>query len=275
MAYLERINIYPVKSVEGIPVTRARVLAGGALEHDRRFAILDAQGDLVNGKRTPAVHRLRLDYDRSTATVVLRSADGPTANGAATGGEFRGGAGMASEWLGRSLELAGPARLIENALTGFPDDTDSPGPTVIGSATLAAVAAWFGLTVAEVRGRFRPNLEIAGVEPFWEDRLFGAAGHDVEFAVGGVRFAGTNPCARCPVPTRWVATGEVGPEPAFAKLFAQRRHASLPAWAEAARFDHHYRLATNTRLATIGAAGEIAVGDTVAVAAACGPRAAT
>ena len=256
MAYLERINIYPVKSVEGVPVARTRVLAGGALEHDRRFAILDAQGELVNGKRTPAVHRLRLDYDRSTATVVLR----PT-NGTADG-EFRGGAGPASEWLGRYLGLAGAARLIENALTGFPDDTESSGPTVIGLATLAAVAEWFGLTVEEVRGRFRPNLEIAGVEPFWEDRLYAAAGQAVEFNVGRVRYAGTNPCPRCPVPTRWAATGEIGPHPAFAKEFARRRQASLPAWAEVTRFDHHYRLATNTRLALIGE-GEIAVGDTV------------
>jgi uncharacterized protein len=268
MPYLERINVYPVKSVHGIAATRARVLAGGALEHDRRFAILDAHGELVNGKRTAAVHKLRLDYDRPTANVLLRL-DTPAADGGHY--EFRGETETGNDWLGRCLGLAAPARLIQNALTGFPDDTDSAGPTVIGSATLAAVAEWFGLTIDEARGRFRPNLEIGGVEPFWEDRLFASNGQWVEFVVGQVRFAGTNPCPRCVVPGRWVATGEIGPDPAFAKVFAQRRQASLPVWADAGRFDHHFRLATNTRLASGGTAGEIAVGDTVTIRAADSP----
>ena len=68
-----------------------------------------------------------------------------------------------------------------------------------------------------------------------------------EFAIGEARFAGTNPCQRCVVPSRWSSTGEVGPAEAFAKMFALQRRRNLPPWANVSRFDHYYRLATNTR----------------------------
>ena len=51
-----------------------------------------------------------------------------------------------SDYFGVALEL------VENDAAGFPDDTESPGPTVISSATLATVAGWFnGLTAADVQ----------------------------------------------------------------------------------------------------------------------------
>ncbi len=149
---------------------------------------------------------------------------------------------------------------------GFPDDLESPGPTVVSTATLRTVAGWFaGLNEDEVRRRFRANLEIDAegndLPPFWEDRLCGPAGQATRFRVGDVVFSGTNPCQRCIVPTRDAATGDAWPR--FAKAFAQAREVSLPAWAERSRFDHFYRLAVNTRLA--GAGGRIRVGDAVEV----------
>jgi uncharacterized protein YcbX len=54
--------------------------------------------------------------------------------------------------------------------------------------------------------RFRPNLVIAGAEPFGEDRLDA-------FRIGDVRFRVVKPCARCVVTTTDQATGERGHEP--------------------------------------------------------------
>src|SRR5205085_3132039 len=102
------------------------------------------------------------------------------------------------------------------------------------------------LTLDQVRLRFRANLEIGDVEPFWEDRLFGAAGAVQPFRIGPVLLGGTNPCQRCVVPSRDPATGEIWPE--FARQFAQQRAALLPAWSRRDRFDHFYRLTVNTRL---------------------------
>jgi len=117
------------------------------------------------------------------------------------------------------------------------------------------------LTMEEARRRFRANLEVGGTEPFWEDRLYDEPGSVVRFRVGDVIFEGTNPCRRCVVPSRSSTTGEV--TPGFAKTFADHRRATLPAWANATRFDHFYRFAVNTRLANDG--GVIRVGDKVEI----------
>jgi hypothetical protein len=165
------------------------------------------------------------------------------------------------EWLGEYFGLTGPARIEEDAIGGFPDDREAPGPTLISEATLAAVAGWFdGMTLDEARARFRPNLEISGVPAFWEDRLYAGADEVVEFRVGEARFAGTNPCQRCVVPSRWSLTGDVGPAEAFAKTFALERQRHLPPWANVSRFDHYYRLAVNTRPA-LASESIIRVGD--------------
>ncbi len=149
-------------------------------------------------------------------------------------------------------------RLVENCETGFPDDLDAPGPTIVSTATLVAVAEWFpGLTVDEARRRFRANLEIDGVEPFWEDRLYGRDGEPVRFRIGDVEFFGTNPCQRCVVPTRDSQTGDVLSD--FQKQFATQRESTLPVWAERSRFNHFYRLAVNTRV--VSSDGMLSVGS--------------
>ena len=44
MPTLDRITIYPIKSLDGIDVAQARVLACGALEHDRLWRLVDLEG---------------------------------------------------------------------------------------------------------------------------------------------------------------------------------------------------------------------------------------
>lgn len=71
------------------------------------------------------------------------------------------------EWLGRYFGF--PVYLRHDTNTGFPDDPYWKGPTVVGGQTLNEVASWFpGLTVDDVRWRFRANLEIGNAAPFWE-----------------------------------------------------------------------------------------------------------
>ena len=54
--------------------------------------------------------------------------------------------------------------------------------------------------------RFRPNLVVAGGEPYGEDRWG-------RFEIGGVRLQVVKPCERCLVTTTDQATGERGKEP--------------------------------------------------------------
>jgi uncharacterized protein YcbX len=226
-------------------VPQAVLLASGALEHDRRFALLGEDGQFINGKRFDALHRLRTSVDLAERSMTLSTDDGAT--GAATRMFHLDADRPALEvWLRSYLCLDEAVRLAENSEGGFPDDTEASGPTVVSTATLEAVAEWFPqLSLAEVRRRFRANLEIGGVAPFWEDRLYAAAGQVVRFQLGEAVLEGVNPCQRCVVPSRDALTGEITPQ--FAKQFSVHRQRSLPAWAAASRFDHYYRLAVNTR----------------------------
>ncbi len=256
MPKLTRIHIHPIKSLDPQSVRQTVVLPSGALEHDRCYAIVDRAGEWVHGKRTPAVHRLRSMLDVGTGLLELRVEGSDSAHVF----DMRGNRLDLSTWLSEYFGF--PVQVVEDAEHGFPDDTESPGPTLISTSTLEAVASWFGLSLDETRLRFRANLEISGVEPFWEDRLVEDSRRTVRFRVGEAVLEGTNPCARCIVPTRAPSTGEM--TAAFSKKFAEYRRQTLPAWARAERFDHYYRLALNTRLAYAKSC-TIHVGDEVTI----------
>jgi hypothetical protein len=239
------------------------LLASGALEHDRQFALLDSQGLAFNAKRTGAMHRLRTQVDPTGRTVSL-AADGSTATLDAATFHLDDDRPSLEAWLSAYFGLDGAVRLAENAEAGFPDDAEASGPTIVSTATLEAVAAWFpGLAAAEVRRRFRANLEIDGVEPFWEDRLYAEADEVVRFQLGEATLEGVNPCQRCVVPSRDSTTGEITPQ--FVQQFSVRRQQSLPSWAAASRFDHYYRLAVNTRSAGGNDRQRIQVGEPIRI----------
>lgn len=216
-AELREIRIYPVKALDPIVVPAVRVVTNGALEHDREWAIADAQGRFLNGKRTREIHRLR-GFDADFL-----------ASGAAEAGQSL------------SRILGEPVTLVRNSEGGFPDDTDSPGPTLVSRASIETVAGWFGWDAESTRRRFRANLEIDGVPAFWEDRLYGGA-----LRIGDVLLEAVNPCQRCVVPSRDPANGEEHAR--FQREFAELRKAHLPSWADPARFNHYYRFAVNTRI---------------------------
>lgn len=256
MPYLSQIILYPIKSLDGIAVQQAMVLDSGALQGDREYAIVDYQGKFVNGKRTAAVHQLRAAFDLGNRLVSLSSAGSDAVE------QFHLDNDRVSleTWLSEYFGF--PVKLIHNAEIGFPDDTDSPGPTVISTETLQEVASWFpGLTVDSLRKRMRTTLEITDVEPFWEDQLYAQAGTFVPFHIGAVNFMGVNPCQRCIVPTRDQETGEVYPE--FQKIFSAQRQQTLPDWVDTSRFNHFYRLAVNTRLPPLEVRKLLQIGDPV------------
>jgi uncharacterized protein YcbX len=248
--------VFPIKSFDGVAVEAAELTARGGLRNDRRFALFDAEGAIVNGKREGRLHALRVAYDESLSEVTL--SNGPA-------GEPRSfrldreNTALAA-WLGNALGR--DIRLHRDDDGGFPDDALAPGPTIVSTATLATVASWFpGLDVDSVRRRLRTNIEIDGVPPFWEDALYCGPGESVGFRIGSVDFEGTNPCQRCVVPSRDPDTGE--PLAAFAKRVAEKRAATLPPWAQRTRFDHYYRLAVNTRALPLQAGRAVHVGEAV------------
>jgi uncharacterized protein YcbX len=75
MSYVASIHIYPVKSLDGIAVSQATILASGALEGDRSLAICDEAGEFVNTKRNSGVHFLRLSFDLKKRIAGLKIQD--------------------------------------------------------------------------------------------------------------------------------------------------------------------------------------------------------
>ena len=244
--FVARIDLYPIKGFDAVSVEAAAVLPSGALEGDRRWAFVDDRDRFVNGKQFEAIHRIRTQVDPAASTAIFDDAHFFLT------GDASGIEGWLSDRLGTRV------RLQENPSAGFPDDTDSPGPTLISTASLEAVAGWFGLSLEETRARFRANVEIGGVPAFWEDAFYGGT---CTIGSGGVALVMNNPCARCVVPSRDPRTGE--PRLGFQKAFAERRRATLPPAVDAAPFDHFYRLAVNTRLAPPSRGGAIRVGDAI------------
>ncbi len=190
MPTLDRITIYPVKSLDGLEIVEGGVLPSGGLENDRRWRLVDMDGRVINAKRSPLFSAIRAEFELDERLVTLWV--DPAAVAAAAlpatdldrlrrlagypGGplvrdsfHLVPGQGGPCEWL--SEVFGGRVLLQERADGGFPDDRDAPGPTLISTATLMEVARWFGFDLAESRRRFRANLEIGGCDAFWEDTL--------------------------------------------------------------------------------------------------------
>jgi uncharacterized protein len=265
--HLANIRLHPIKALDPISVSEARISPSGGLALDRAWALYSVDGQWVNGKRTPAIHLIRATYSPDLSRVTL-SVPGDRRNIPTRTFVFPSEHENAAEWFSVFFEQQIIVRYSEG---GFPDDPIANGPTIVSTASLQAVADWFspnhkespptpkepapalerfpGLSLDNVRQRFRTTLEIDGVPAFWEDQLFGEDERSViRFTIGDVHFEGSNPCARCPVPPRDPHTGQtlIG----FQKHFTHQRQATLPPWSPRDRFDHFYRLATNTRVAS-------------------------
>jgi MOSC domain-containing protein len=258
-AHLSGIQLHPIKGIDPVQVKEARIGPGGGLELDRAWALYSADGQWINGKRTAAIHLIRAAYAPDLRSVTLSV---PTERGGIPTKtfDFPGGSADAAQWFSSFFDQPVTVRY---SAEGFPDDTVANGPTIISTASLDAAASWFpGLTCADMRLRFRTTLEIDGVQPFWEDQLFASDKKDfVRFRIGDVHFEGSNPCARCPVPPRNPHTG--AEFPGFQKRFTEQRRTTLPSWSPLERFDHYYRMATNSRVAPSEAGKLLRVGDSL------------
>ncbi|NGM68507.1 MOSC domain-containing protein [Natronolimnobius sp. AArcel1] len=258
MTHIDRLTVYPVKGLDGIDCEHTSILEGGTLEYDREFALFDADGDVVNGKRTDRIHDLETGFDPETTTLTVAPPDGDSL---AFDLESASGRERAADWFGDFFDLE--VTLERDRSLGYVDRREM-GPSVISTATLREVASWFDdadLTVDSVRRRMRANVEVGGVEPFWEDRF---VGDDAPaFEVDGICFEGVTPCGRCVVPQRDPDTGET--LEGFRERFIERREATFPEWADEAAFDHYYTLMVIMQIPETDRGDDLAVGDSITI----------
>src|SRR5262245_10812082 len=269
-AWLANIRLHPIKGLDPVSVREARIGPNGGLHLDRVWVLFTVEGKWINGKHNPEIHHIRAEYDQKVSSVALR-ADSESAIGNAVGRSapitpvqlaFPADLERAAAWFS---DYFGCTVIVRYIPEGAPDDGLAPGPTIVSTASLQSVCDLFpGVELNEARERFRTTLEIDGVPAFWEDQLFGPdENYIVRFKVGDVAFEGSNPCARCPVPPRNPRTGEdlIG----FQKKYSEMRRVMLPATSPRERFDHFYRLATNSRVASTEQGKLLRVGDALVV----------
>jgi len=259
-AWLANIRLHPIKGLDPVSVPEARIGPNGGLQLDRVWVLFSADGKWINGKNNPTIHRIRAEYDPGVTAVSVSASTGSAKSTPAKPVRlaFPADTERAAEWFS---DYFGQAVIVRHIPEGMPDDALASGPTIVSTGSLQAVCALIpGMELNEARERFRTTLEIDGVPAFWEDQLFGEnENYAVRFKIGDVAFEGSNPCARCPVPPRNPRTGEehIG----FQKRFSDMRRASLPPTSPRERFDHFYRLATNTRVPSTEQGKLLRVGD--------------
>jgi uncharacterized protein YcbX len=252
------ICIYPVKSLDGISLQKAQIGNGGCLLHDREYAILDANGKFINGKSNALVHVLRSMVDLENKIISFRREVETVWNDFHLQKERSAINDYLSEFFNE------PANLSQNTEGRFMDIPDIAGVTILSTESLETVAGWYnGMDMEETRKRFRATIEISGVPPFWEDKLFLEEGTAIEFKIGDATFLGISPRARCIVPTRHPQTGEV--IHGFQRSFAQHRLTSLPYWSTLEDYAHSYYLTVNCFIPPSELGKWISVGDEVKI----------
>ncbi|MEO6540348.1 MAG: MOSC N-terminal beta barrel domain-containing protein [Ferruginibacter sp.] len=255
---VSRITIYPVKSLDGISLSKAKIGIGGSLEHDREYAIMDNYGKFVNGKSNALVHVLRSDIHLENELISFRHESETDWHQF----HLQHDKAAIDEFLSTFFNI--PVSLKKNTEGKFLDIPVKSGVTILSTASLQRVSTWFNhMHLEEARMRFRATIEIDHVPAFWEDRLFYEEERVVEFKIGETILYGMSPRARCVVPTRHPETGE-GIH-AFQKTFAIQRAAFQPAWSSLGAYGHSYYLSVDCYIPPSQFGKWIAVGDEIKI----------
>lgn len=204
---LAEISVYPVKSGRGVRLDQAEVQREG-LAHDRRFAVVDPQGDFLSQREAPALARLEARVTEEglalaadgDATLVPWGALGPEREVTVWGDRvIAEDCGARAAGLVTSL-IGTPARVVRagarfdrpvDPAYGRADDRVSFAdgfPLLV--ATRASVAAVAAVGGADDARRFRPNLLIDGAAAWDEDDW-------ATIRVGAVEIDLVKPCGRC------------------------------------------------------------------------------
>jgi uncharacterized protein YcbX len=208
---LASIHVYPVKGARGVTLPASDVLRSG-LRHDRRFMLVDADGQFMTQRRHPKLAIVDVTIGAESITIggeidVPLSLPSSLARTLVTVWKDTVDAisvpGDASEWLADHLG-------VPCTLYWMPPDVARPGftdefPLLVASlASLADLNARLETPVP--MDRFRPNLVVEGGAPFDEERFPTAT-------IGAVRMTLPKRCSRCEVTTVNQSTAEVGKEP--------------------------------------------------------------
>lgn len=254
---ISRITIFPVKSLEGQEIDRVTTTAEGGLAGDRLFAFFSrTQGTWIRAKAYPKLISIRSEVRLSDSQIQL------AVNGQIQQFNLEDDADLIGKWMSEYLEH--PVELRKAPLHGYFDDSNLKrfGISVISTATLTRLCEWFPhCTLTEMRRRMRVNIEVEGVDAFWEDAMIPNPGEAGRLQIGTVDFAAALSCSRCTVPERNSVTGVA--DQLFKSEFIRLRTEQFPEFVNPDLFRTKYsagiRLVGLPRLSE----AQIGIGDLV------------
>lgn len=254
---LSGIRIYPIKSLDPVILQEAEI-GVHSLKHDRAFALMSADGRFVNGKRTGRVNQLKAEYDLPGGTITLskRGEDQKHVFSLEEGNP------ELLEFLSDFFEM--PIKLVHRQKGELMDVPTRSSVTVVSQASIESLQKDLpNHSVEDLRLRFRPNIEISGVEAFWEEQLFRPSGEGIRFAIGDVEMVGMSPRARCNVPPRNPLTGETDKQ--FIKTMLASRTNTLPANSFLPEYGNLYYFTVDTLLPESEAGKTIKMGEPIKI----------
>jgi uncharacterized protein len=260
---LSEIWIYPVKSLGGIRVDRARVKEKG-LHNDRRWMLVDENGMFMTQRAHPALALFKVK-ELSDAFIKVQadshSIDIPTAAGGepiavtvtvwndkVTAQEVDP---QISRWFSERLqkkcmlvyfpeENARPVDSLYSVNNEHVSLADAYPFLIIGQASLDFLNT--KLIESLPMNRFRPNFVFTGGEPHEEDTWR-------NFSIGNNRFMGVKPCDRCVLTTINQDSAVKGDEPLRTLATYRKR-------------DHKIYFGQNLLAVD---EGEVRIGDTITI----------
>jgi uncharacterized protein YcbX len=172
---------------------------------DRAFLVVDTENRLLQTSRTPALTRVRAEWDHAGGALTLRFPDGTEVRDAPA----PGAAAVTNLYDGRAM----PGRLVDGPLAEALSDhlgrtvrllardasetgADDFPVTLMSEASLAALAPALHGSVPDGR-RFRMTIRVDGVEA-WDEH--GWTGREV--TIGETVLRVDNPVPRCVITTR-------------------------------------------------------------------------
>ncbi|NNE98948.1 MAG: MOSC domain-containing protein [Pyrinomonadaceae bacterium] len=237
---ISEINIYPVKALKRTSLQRA-VAEERGFAGDRRFMLVDQNGDLVTQRQIPALATSSALLHENTLEVLAEGAQSIT-----IGSDFDESANIKvrvwdsvcdalladdlinkwfSETFGSDLRLVkmpDSTRRRVNEKFNAGDDivsfADGYPILVICEASLADLNSRLDEKIP--MDRFRPNIVVSGGEAYEEDSWR-------RIKIGGAVFRGVKPCARCVVTTVDQKTGVFRGKEPLKTLATYRKPADL------------------------------------------------
>ena len=223
---LTSITVYPMKSARGIPAESWELDEFG-LKFDRRWMVVDQYGEFISQRDYPRMALVVPSVDDGVLRIDAPGMPGlelsldplPAVTTRATIWDSV----CAATWLGE-----GPSRWFSDflgcaaSLVHMPDATMRPAnPVYAPAGTRVSFADGYPLlliseeSLADLNrrlevplpmNRFRPNLVVAGCEPYEEDTWR-------SIRIGDVSLQVVKPCDRCVITTTDQMTTERGKEP--------------------------------------------------------------